>query len=250
MRRFFSMRSNAQRALQQFVLACLAPSQSFALMNQRFFRLLLFAVQTQQTVSCLRRRHAQRFDSRLCVCDLCRPRRCPCRKFLYTRRQARRFFLQHRHGLLLRSASRLPFARLRAHLIHVRAQLPAPRGKLFRPLRAIRFQRRQIQLILVLPDFCIQLVHTLIQPVLLAFLLLNGRRMLQFRRRKLFESFRNPRSFAFHLSRFARQHLSHDPAHLLTNFRISPRLGRLPLQRTELLFNFHHNVIHARKIQF
>ena len=159
---------------------------------------------------------------------------------------------------MLRSASRLPFARLRAHLIHVRAQLPAPRGKLFRPLRvkrnpvlrAIRFQRRQIQLILVLPDFCIQLVHTLIQPVLLAFLLLNGRRMLQFRRRKLFESFRNPRSFAFHLSRFARQHLSHDPAHLLTNFRISPRLGRLPLQRTELLFNFHHNVIHARKIQF
>jgi len=119
-------------------------------MNQRFFRLLLFAVQTQQTVSRLRCRRAQRFDSRFCLRDLCRPRRCPCREFLYTRRQARRFFLQHRHGLLLRSASRLPFARLRAHLTHIALNVRAGRKLSARcVLNEIGFphdplQRRQI----------------------------------------------------------------------------------------------------------
>ena len=40
------------------------------------------------------------------------------------------------------------------------------------------------------------------------------------------------------------------PAHLLAQFRIAPRLGRLPLQRSQLLFHFHENVVHAREIEF
>src|SRR6267142_1168297 len=257
MRSFFRLTTHTNRTLEQFVFVRFASPQCFALMYQGFFCLFLLAVQSQQAVARLRRSQPQRFNPRFGLGNLCRTCLCPRRKLFHARRKSRGLFFQHRHGLLLRSAPRLPFACLRAYLIHVHVQLPSPRRQFLRTLRiernsifrAVRFQRRQIQLILVLPDFRIQLVHALIQPVLLAFLLLNRRRVLQFRRRKLFELFRNPRCRRFHFARFAGQHLPDNSTHLLANFRIPPRLRRLPLQRAKLLFHFHHNVVHARQIQ-
>ena len=46
-------------------------------------------------------------------------------------------------------------------------------------LAAVHFERREIQNVLVLPDLGIQLVNPLVQPVLLAFLLLDGGGTLQ-----------------------------------------------------------------------
>ena len=45
---------------------------------------------------------------------------------------------------------------------------------------AVGFECREIQNILVLPNFGIQFVNPLVQPVLLAFLLLDGSRALRF----------------------------------------------------------------------
>ena len=48
----------------------------------------------------------------------------------------------------------------------------------------------------------------------------------------------------------ARQHDPQQSAHLFAQFRITPRLRSLALQRSQLLFHFHQNVVYARKIKF
>jgi hypothetical protein len=47
---------------------------------------------------------------------------------------------------------------------------------------------------------------------------------------------------------FARQNLAQQAAHLLADFRVPPRLGGLPLERRELLFDFDVDVVDAGKI--
>ena len=46
----------------------------------------------------------------------------------------------------------------------------------------------------------------------------------------------------------ARQNLAQQAAHLFANFRVTARLGGLPLERGELLFDFDVNVVDAGKI--
>ena len=117
-------------------------------------------------------------------------------------------------------------------------------------LAAVHFQRGQVQHILVLADFRIQFVNPLIQPVLLAFHLLDDRRALRFRRVQLFQLLPNLFRRGIQLACLACQHLPHDPAHLVANFRISPRLRRLPLQRPKLLLHLDDDVVHARQVYF
>ena len=87
------------------------------------------------------------------------------------------------------------------------------------------------------------------QAVLLRLLLVDGLRVLRFGGRQFAQARAQTFRFAVQFARLARQHLPHDATHLLANFRVTPRLGRLALQRTELLFHFHNNVIHARQVQ-
>ncbi len=120
--------------------------------------------------------------------------------------------------------------------------LPVERDAIF---AAVHFERREIQDILVLPDLGIQFVNSLVQPVLLAFLLLDGSRALQFGGGQFFELFGSALGFGVQLARLARQHLANDAAHLVADFGVAPRLGGLALQRAKLFFDFHHDVVDA-----
>src|SRR5258708_4857569 len=152
--------------------------------------------------------------------------------------------------------ARFPFARLRSRLPNLRRNLSMPSRKLVRALpverdtvlAAIHFQRRQVQVILVLSQLRIQRVNPLIQQILLALLLLNLLRLLRFRRRQFLKPSPDALRFRVQLPRLSGQHLPHNPAHLLANLRIPPRLRRLPLQLTQLLLHFHHELVHARQI--
>ena len=72
--------------------------------------------------------------------------------------------------------------------------------------------------------------------------------MLRFGSRKFLQPLADALSLAIQLARLARQHLPHDAAHLIANFRVAPRLGRLPLQRAKLLFHFHDDIVDAVEI--
>ncbi len=99
-------------------------------------------------------------------------------------------------------------------------------------LAAVHFERREIQNVLILPDPSIKFVNPLVQPVLLAFLQLNGGCALQFSGGQFFELFRHARGFGIQFARFARQHLTHNAAHLVADFGIATSFGRLAFQRT------------------
>ena len=94
----------------------------------------------------------------------------------------------------MRRAASFPFGCLRARLLQLPFHLRVAPRQLLRALpvegnfvlAAIYFQRCQVQDVLILPNFRIQLVNPLIQPVLLAFHLLDGRRALRLRRVQLF----------------------------------------------------------------
>ena len=156
----------------------------------------------------------------------------------------------------LRSTPRFPFNSLGRGLRQFRIHLGMTPGELPGALpvegdailAAVDFERRKIQNILVLPDFGIQFVNALVQPVLLAFLLLDGGPALQFGGGQLFELFGSPFGFGIQFARLARQHLANDAAHLIADFGVATRLSRLALQRAKLLFDFHHDVIDAREI--
>ena len=82
----------------------------------------------------------------------------------------------------LRGAARFPFRRLRPSLFQLRVHLCVAARQLLRALPvernlilvAVHFQGGQVQHVLVLPYFSVQLVNPLIQLVLLAFHLLKG----------------------------------------------------------------------------
>src|SRR5438876_6160507 len=115
-------------------------------------------------------------------------------------------------------------------------------------LAAVGLERRKIQNILVLPNFRVQLVNPLIQPILFAFLLLDGGGALQFRGVQLLKLLGDAFGFGVQFARLARQHLANDAAHLIANFGIAARFGGLALQRAKLLFDLHHDVVDAGEI--
>src|SRR5258708_3560755 len=117
-------------------------------------------------------------------------------------------------------------------------------------LATIDFEGRKIQDILVLTNLGIQLVNPLVQPVLLTFLLLDSGGALQLSSVQFFELPGNALGLGIKFARLACQHLAHDAAHLVADFRITARFGGLALQRAKLLFNFHHDVVDAGKIYF
>ena len=106
-----------------------------------------------------------------------------------------------------------------------------------------------VQHVLVLANLRVQRVDALAQAVLFRFLLVDRLRVLRFRRRQFVKARAQPFRFAVQFARFARQHLPDNAAHLLANFRVTPRLGSLALQRAQLLLHFHHNVVHACQVQ-
>ncbi len=115
--------------------------------------------------------------------------------------------------------------------------------------RAVHFERSQIQLILILANLRIQLVVALAKAILFALLLLDRLCVLRFRGGELFQLCGDSLRFGFQFAGLAGKHLANDGAHLLANFRVTTRFGRLPLQRAQLLLDFHDNVINAREIK-
>ncbi len=86
-----------------------AAAKGFALMNQSFLRLFLFAVQPQQAFAGFAGGLGQHFDGAFRFGNLRQPRLCLRLQFLHTSRKAARFFAQHSHAVALRCAARLPF---------------------------------------------------------------------------------------------------------------------------------------------
>ena len=117
-------------------------------------------------------------------------------------------------------------------------------------LRAVQVQRRLAQQILNLPQLRVELVSARAQPFLLGFQFVHRTRFALFRRIHFAQQFFQPRRFLIQMLGLARQHAAQQPAHLFAQLRITPRLRRLALQRSQLLFHFHQNVVDARKIHF
>ncbi len=115
-------------------------------------------------------------------------------------------------------------------------------------LAAVDFERGQIQNVLILADFGIQFVNSLVKAILLAFLLLDGGGALQFGGGQLFEVFRDAFGFGIQFACLARQHLANDAAHLVADFGVATRFSGLALQRTKLLLDFDDDVVDAGEI--
>src|SRR5437899_3107171 len=177
-----SIIARAHGSFQQIVLVRFELSQRFGLMHERFFGLLLLAMQAQKTFAGFRGGAAQPFDSRFGFGNLSSARLGTVCKLFHPSGQNARFFTQHCDRMNLRSAPRFPFHSLRSGLRQLRINLRMARRELFGALKvegnailaAVHFERRKIQDILVLADLGIQFIDPLIQPVLLAFLLLDG----------------------------------------------------------------------------
>ena len=166
-------------------------AQRFVLMNQRFFSLLLFAVKPQNAFA----RFATRRGAAL-PCALRIPRFA---RRVYSARAASSSTRPLRlTGLCARARPRLVAARIaRFPLRRLRGDGLAFRGKLFvapgqvprcacwlkvmRFSHAVHFQRGLVQHVLVLADFGVQRIDALVQAVLIAFLFVNGLRVLRFR---------------------------------------------------------------------
>ena len=159
------------------------------------------------------------------------------REFFHASGQSTGFFAQQRDYLHLRRAAGFPLhglgSGLRQFRIHLGmtpseflGALPVERNTIF---AAVDFKRREIQNILVLTDLGVQFVNPLIQPVLLAFLLLDGRGALQFRGVQFFQLLGHAFCLGVQFARLACQHLANDAAHLLADFGIAARLGSLAL---------------------
>ena len=191
-------------------------------------------------------------DSWICVARVCGSHR----QSVHVAGQRARFHAQRNHRFVLRGVTRFPLRCLRRGLRDFRRDLPTAPGKLFGALAiegnavlaAIDFQRREVQMILVLANCRVEFVDALVQQILLAFLRLNGLRVLRFGGGEFFEALGDAFGFGIQFARLTGEHLADDAAHLVANFGIASRLGRLALQRAELLFDFDDDVVDARKI--
>ena len=107
-----------QRALALFQLA-----ERLALMDQRFFGLLLLAVQPKQTVTRLRRGPAQRLNTRFRFRDLCRAEGGTRRQLFHASVHGDGLRADIFHHLLLRRVTRFPLGGLRGDGVAFRGNL-------------------------------------------------------------------------------------------------------------------------------
>ncbi len=239
------------------MFTCLAFAQRFEMMDQGFFCLLLLAMQTKQAFAGLRCGAAQRFDARLGLLNLGGAGFRPGSKLFHAARETAGLFSKRGNRGLLRRAASFPLGRLRSGFRHFGGNLRTPRAKFGGALLvegdavlgAIDFQRRRVEDILILANLGVELVNALVEAVLFAFLLLNGLGVLGFRGGEFGELFGDALGFRIQLTRFSGKHLPNNAAHLVANFGVAACFGGLALQRAELLFHFHDDIVDAREIE-
>ena len=233
------------------------PPQRLALMQQRFLRLPLLAVEPDQRLARVRRGPPQLFNVLLGLLCLLGKRLAKCCQLFHPRGFRGRFLAQCRNCFFLRRALRQPLRGLPGRLRGLARDLLPARRQFLAPLPvehdavfgAVQFERRQSERVLVLPQLRVKGINPLAHPLLLLLLLPQPRRALILRARKLRKPARQPLRLAIQFARLARQHLPHDRPHVLANLGISPRLRRLPFQRAELLLDFDDDVVHPRQIR-
>ena len=152
MSRAFRVIACPHGGFQYFVFVCLQFPQRLGLVHQRFFRLLLLAVQPQQAFARFRRPLPQCLDTPFAIANLRRTLFRALQKFFDAPIQCAGFFAQQRHCLHLRRAARLPLRGLRARLFQFRIHLRVTPGQFLRALAvkrnfvlaAVYFERRQV----------------------------------------------------------------------------------------------------------
>ena len=159
---------------------------------------------------------------------------------------------------MLRAIPELPIKLSSGNSLLLRQELLIATGKLSaaRAIKrdaifaAVHLECRLVQKILVLSQLGVERIDALTQAVLIGFLLVDGLSMPGFLGHEVVQAQAHAFGFSVEFARLAGQHLPHDPAHLFANLGIPASLGGLALQRAELLFDFHDDVVDPRQIQF
>ncbi len=227
-------------------------------MEERFLGLLLFAMEAEQTLPRFGSRAAELRDASFRLRDLRGSGLRAHGELCDSLRKDARFSPQRTYGLKLRRAPRFPLRSLRVRLVPFRGDLTVTRGQLFGALTieddavlaAIDFERSEVQHVLVLANLCVERINALVEPVLLAFPLLNALGMLRFVGGEFFQGLRQALRLGIELARLAGEHLADDAAHLVANLGVAASLTGLALQRAELFFDFDDDVVDAREIDF
>ena len=141
---------------------------------------------------------------------------------------------------------------------HLSGNLCAPGAEFFGALLvegdavlgAVDFERGGVQHVLILANFGVEFVDALVEAVLLAFLLLDGLRVLRLCGGEFSELLCDALGFSVELTGFSGEHLPGNSTHLVANFGVTARFRGLALERAELFFDFDDDIVHAREIEF